>query len=85
LKTEFMLINVDGSGLRQLTHFNVPGYPESFPHGKGAVAACGMWSPDRSRILAYSLRFPDYDWWEISFPTESKVRSPATSTSPTRR
>jgi hypothetical protein len=68
LKTEFMLINVDGSGLRQLTHFNVPGYPESFPHGKGAVAACGAWSPERSRILAYSLRFPDYDWWEISFP-----------------
>lgn len=59
LKTEFMLINADGTGLRQLTHFNVPGYPESFPHGKGAVAACGMWSPDRSRILAYSLRFPD--------------------------
>jgi hypothetical protein len=68
LKTEFMLINVDGSGLRQLTHFNVPGYAESFPHGKGAVAACGVWSPDRSRILASSLRFPDYDWWEISWP-----------------
>ena len=61
LKTEFMLINVDGSGLRQLTHFNVPGYPESFPHGQGAVAVCGRWSQDRSRILAYTLRFPDYD------------------------
>ena len=92
LKTEFMLINADGSGLRQLTHFNVPGYPESFPHGKGAVAACGMWSPDRSRILASSLRFPDYDWWEISipnpfpspFPKDSNARSPATSTLPNR-
>ena len=72
LKTEFMLINIDGTGLRQLTHFNVPGYPESFPHGKGAVAACGMWSPDRSRILAYSLRFPDYDWWEIPLPKDGK-------------
>jgi hypothetical protein len=85
LKTEFMLINVDGTGLRQLTHFNVPGYPESFPHGKGAVAACGTWSPDRTHILAYSLRFPDYDWWEISFPPDSKADVPATSASPTRR
>ena len=85
LKTEFMLINVDGSGLRQLTHFNVWGYPESFPHGKGAVAACGLWSPDRSRILATSLRFPDYDWWEISFPEGPKGGAPATAASPIRR
>jgi hypothetical protein len=29
LKTEFMLMDADGSHLQQLTHFNVPGYPES--------------------------------------------------------
>jgi len=80
LKTEFMLINSDGTGLRQLTHFNVPGYPESFPHGKGAVAACGLWSPERTRILACSLRFPDYDWWEISFATEANAPRPAVAT-----
>ena len=85
LKTEFMLINADGSGLRQLTHFNVPGYPESFPHGKGAVAACGVWSQDRSRILATSLRFPDYDWWEISFPKDAETSLPAASTPPAQR
>src|SRR5215470_7975632 len=31
LKTEFMLMNADGSNLQQLTHFNVPGYSESQP------------------------------------------------------
>ena len=85
LKTEFMIINADGTGLRQLTHFNVPGYPESFPKGKGAVAACAMWSPDRSRILAYSLRFPDYDWWEITFPKDAKAGVPATPAPPIRK
>ncbi|HLX64292.1 MAG TPA: malectin domain-containing carbohydrate-binding protein [Planctomycetota bacterium] len=65
LKTEFMIVNVDGTGLRQLTHYNVPGYAESFPKGKGAVAACGMINADGKKIVATSLRFPDYDWWEI--------------------
>jgi len=31
LKTEFMLMNSDGTNVQQLTHFNVPGYPESQP------------------------------------------------------
>lgn len=28
LKTEFMMMNKDGTGLTQISHFNVPGYPE---------------------------------------------------------
>jgi len=63
LKTEFMLINKDGSDLRQLTHFQTPGYPE-YGHG---IAAVPLWAADgRSAILA-SLVFPDYEYWEIVF------------------
>jgi len=46
LKTEFMLMNADGSGLQQLTHFNVPGYPESQLSNR--VAAVAQWLPDGS-------------------------------------
>ncbi len=37
LKTEFMLMDSDGSHLQQITHFNMPGYPES--QTKRTVAA----------------------------------------------
>lgn len=37
LKTEFMLMDSDGSHLQQITHFNVPGYAES--QTKRTVAA----------------------------------------------
>jgi hypothetical protein len=41
LKTEFMLVNSDGSGLQLLTHFNEPGYPES--QTVGTIAAVAQW------------------------------------------
>ncbi|MEP6711534.1 MAG: hypothetical protein ABJA37_03910 [Ferruginibacter sp.] len=63
IKTEFMLMNTDGSGLQQLTHFRTPGYPESSP----GIAATGFWSNDGSAISAQSLIFPDYDNWIIKF------------------
>ena len=63
IKTEFMLMNKDGSGLQQLTHFRTPGYPESH----NGIAAIGFWSDDGSTIYALSLNFPDYDNWIIKF------------------
>jgi hypothetical protein len=50
LKTEFMLMDADGSYLQQLTHFNVPGYPES--QGRRIVAAIAWFIGDGSRLYA---------------------------------
>jgi len=44
LKTEFFIMNSDGTGVQQLTHFNEPGYPESQP--TGTVAAVASFLPD---------------------------------------
>jgi Tol biopolymer transport system component len=63
IKTEFMLMNKDGSGLQQLTHFRTPGYPESSP----GIAAIGFWTPDGTTIYAKTLVFPDFDNWIIKF------------------
>lgn len=69
LKTEFMIMNRDGTGLQQVTHFNTPGYPESYK--EGATPAVGFWSKDGREIEALVLlggsRFPDYDVWKIKF------------------
>jgi Tol biopolymer transport system component len=65
IKTEFMLMNKDGSGLTQLTHFREPGYPEYSK--KGGIAASFAWSHDgRSANLA-RLFFPDYEYWTVVF------------------
>lgn len=63
IKTEFMLMNTDGSGLQQLTHFRDTGYVESSP----GIAATGFWGLGDSTIYAQSLVFPDYDNWKIKF------------------
>jgi hypothetical protein len=63
IKTDFMLMNKDGSGLQQLTHFRTPGYPESSP----GIASTGFWTPDGTTIYAQSLIFPDFDNWIIKF------------------
>lgn len=44
LRMELTLMNADGSGQRQLTHFNTPGYAES--SSQQSVVAKGVWSPD---------------------------------------
>jgi hypothetical protein len=67
IKTEFMLINKDGSGIQQVTHFNVPGYPESNAPGRGSTAAIGGWSADGRSIAALNLFFPIYETWNITF------------------
>ncbi len=50
LKTEFMLMDSDGSHLQQITHFNMPGYPES--QAKKTVAAVAGFSADGSELFA---------------------------------
>ena len=50
LKTEFMLMDSDGSHLQQITHFNMPGYPESEP-GRTIAAVAGF-SEDGSVLFA---------------------------------
>ncbi|MCZ7648367.1 MAG: hypothetical protein M5U26_24430 [Planctomycetota bacterium] len=63
IKTEFMLLNRDGSGLTQLTHFRAPGHPE-FPSG---IAAIGAWSPDGRALCLRTLIFPNYEDWDLIF------------------
>ncbi|HYI93487.1 MAG TPA: ricin-type beta-trefoil lectin domain protein [Bryobacteraceae bacterium] len=65
LKTEFMMMDGDGTNLRQVSHFNVPGYAESST--AGSVAANGEWSPDGSTFSGLNLFFPKYKSWEIQF------------------
>ena len=63
IKTEFMLMNRDGSNLTQLTHFRTDGYPES---SKG-IAANGEWSLDGTSVNLRQLVFPNYVDWTLQF------------------
>ena len=67
LETEFMLMDRDGKNLIQLTHFNVPGYPESNPPPQKSVAAVGAWDLRANSITALNLIFPNYQTWSIDF------------------
>lgn len=64
IKTEFMLMNADGSGLTQLTHFRQPGYPE---YEKSGIAANPQWSHDGRSVNLARLFFPDYQFWDVVF------------------
>ncbi len=63
IKTEFMLMNSDGSGLTQLTRFRQPGTPE---YHEGIAAVAG-WSADGRSALLVSLIFPKYAYWDLTF------------------
>ena len=63
LKTEFMLMNADGTGQQQLTRFKEPGSPE-FHDG---IAAGATWSRDGRSLRLNSLVFPDYAFWDLAF------------------
>jgi hypothetical protein len=63
IKTEFMIMNIDGSDQRQLTHFCQQGYPE---YGAG-IAAVGWFEPDGRSITCYTLLFPFYNYFRIDF------------------
>jgi len=67
LKTEFMLMDRDGSNLQQLTYFNSQGHVESNAPGRGSVAAIGGFHPDGRAISALNLFFPGYETWRIDF------------------
>ena len=51
LKTDFWIMDVDGSNKQQLTFFNTPGH--SHYRGESIVAADNSWSHDGKRIIAY--------------------------------
>jgi len=61
IKTEFMIMNKDGSEMEQLTHFKESGFPESHE----GIASTGYFNEDGSKIFAHSLIFPDYKNWVI--------------------
>jgi Tol biopolymer transport system component len=63
IKTEFMLMNSDGSDWRQLTHFRQPGYPE-YPSG---IAANAEWKPDGRSVNLLALVFPKFEYWDLTF------------------
>jgi Tol biopolymer transport system component len=52
-RTDYWLMNVDGSGKERITYFNEPGTPEHIPGG--VTAADVAWSPDGSQLLAYLI------------------------------
>ena len=53
LRTDYWIMDPDGSNKRRLTYFNEPGHPES--EKDGLTAADFAWSPDGSRIAAYLI------------------------------
>jgi hypothetical protein len=65
LETEFMLMDADGGHLQQLTHFNVPGYPESQPNRTVAAIA---WFITSSQLYAIVMG-PEFisSSWIITF------------------
>lgn len=63
IKTEFVLMNKDGSNLTQLTRFREPGAPE-YPSG---IAATPQWSHDGRSLSLAALMFPDYEFWDLTF------------------
>jgi len=50
-KSDYWIMNVDGSNKRRLTWFNNPGFPES--QSSSVAAATSAWSPDGTRFLGY--------------------------------
>jgi uncharacterized protein (TIGR03437 family) len=50
-KTDYWIMDVDGSNKRRLTWFNTPGFPES--QSSPVAAARSAWSPDGTYFLGY--------------------------------
>jgi hypothetical protein len=66
LRTEFMLMDADGTGLQQLTHFNVAGFPES--QSGNTVAAVATFTEDGTALSA-TVMAPEFGKtnWRIQF------------------
>jgi Tol biopolymer transport system component len=67
IRTDFMLMNKDGSGLTQLTHFKDRGHEHWKQNPKGGIAACACWSPDGRSAQLTTLIFPKYEFWDLEF------------------
>ncbi|MBI3832330.1 MAG: PD40 domain-containing protein [Planctomycetes bacterium] len=65
IRTEFMLMNKDGSGLTQLSHFREPGHAQYSE--KTGIAACAVWSADGRSAQLCTLVFPKYEYYRIEF------------------
>ena len=69
LSADLVMINRDGSGWTQLTHFNDPGYAE---YAREAVDAFhARYSPDGKRLALTVQSVPNYparDLWVLTFP-----------------
>lgn len=63
LKTDFWIMNVDGSGKTRLTYFNDPGNPQ-YIRG-GVAAADSSWSPDGNRLAGYLIKDPAHETGRI--------------------
>lgn len=61
LKTEFMIMDIDGGNLEQLTHFREEGFPE---YHEG-IASTGYWNKEGDKVLANTLEFPNYHHFVI--------------------
>jgi Tol biopolymer transport system component len=70
IKTEFMLMNKDGSGLTQLTRFRTEGSPE---YHQGTAACAGFHADGKSALLT-TLVFPNYEFWEMEFNVPEKQK-----------
>lgn len=53
LKTDYWIMNANGSDKRRLTYFNEPGHPEYI--GGQAIASDCSWSPDGNKLVALVL------------------------------
>jgi Tol biopolymer transport system component len=74
IKSEFMLMNKDGSGLTQLTHFREPGHPDFVRNPKKGIAACAEWMPDGRTVNLSTLIFPKYEFWDMTFNIPGKAK-----------
>jgi len=74
LKTEFMLMNKDGSGLVQLTHFRERGHPDFEKNPRKGCAAVAAWNPDSRSATLSTLVFPKYDYWDLVLDGPARKR-----------
>ena len=68
LKTELMVMSADGTSRSQLTHFNVPGYPEST--AEQSMPTRANWNSDGSRLAVTQQMvntYPATQMWLFTF------------------